>query len=194
MEIFNRVIALIFGFLILAVGVGTGLVTLLAAGPYSMTLSTGEQWTISRLAPFDQLVGVVLGVLVALVGLVLCAIEILGPPRQELLLVSRVQGHKVGLEASLVRQRVHDDVMAVPGVLDVAPSISQTRRGARLLLRLAVAPAAAVPSIVEQSVGVARTSLEEGMGLKVDQIRAIVRREPTATGKGAPESPRFSER
>jgi len=194
MEIFNRVIAMIFGLVILALGVGTALVTMLAAGPYSMTLSTGEQWTVSRLAPSDQLVGVVLGILVALVGIVLCAIEVLGPPRQHVLLATRVKGQQVGLEVSLVRQRVHDDVKAVPGVLDVAAAISQARRGVRLVLRLTVAPSATVPVIVEQAVGIARESMEVGMGLKVDSVRAIVRPEPASVGAGVQESPRFSER
>lgn len=194
MEVFNRIVALLFGVLVLAIGVGIALVTMLAAGPYSMALSSGDQWTISRLTPSDQLVGVILGVLVALVGLVLSAIEILGPPRQELLLATRVQGHSVALEVPLVRQRIHDDVMAVPGVLDVAASLAQTRRGVRLALRIALPASASVPSIVEQAVGVARDSLEAGMGLKVDTIRAVVRREPAAIGSGATEAPRFSER
>lgn len=194
MEIFNRAVALLFGFLVLATGVGIGLVTTLAAGPYSMALSTGDQWTISRLTPSDQLVGVILGVLVALIGLVLCALEILGPPREEILLATRVQGHRVALEGRLVRQRVQEDVMAVPGVLDVGASLGQSRRGVRLVLRIAVASSASVPSIVEQAVGAARTGLETGMGLKVDRIRTIVRREPDASAPVARKSPRFSER
>jgi hypothetical protein len=174
MEQLNRWLGVVFGLLLLCSGLIIALGALLVAGPYTITLSTGEQWNLSRLAPSDQIVALVIGVPILLLGTLLCALELLGPPRQRRFTVSKDAQGRVEIETASVTDRLKADLMHVPQLINVEPKVLQGPAGIDVQLGMTVAQNANVPSVVDSAVAAARATLEQELGLRVKAVHSTV--------------------
>ena len=175
MDRLNQILAALFGAVVLACGVAVSLGALFVAGPYSLTLSTGEQWTVYRLSPTDQTIGVILGLVLGLLGLFVCALIMLGSPRAARLIIRRQGPNRIAIETAAAMRQVQDAVEMVDGVVQVDVRLLAGRRAVTLMLNVLLDPAAQVSTVSATAEQCARDVLEQNVGLPVRAVSTTVR-------------------
>jgi uncharacterized alkaline shock family protein YloU len=170
----NRTVAYVAAILLIAVGLAYGIGQLALPGPYTLTASSGEQFTFTKLSPIDELVNGALALVVVLLGVLLLAAELLGPPWVTRLQVKTAAGGAATVTKTMVETRLKDVLQSVPGVSDAKPSVHVHRSKVNVDAVLHVANGTSVAGVSEAALAIVRHTLGEELGQTPGEISVTV--------------------
>ncbi len=137
-------------------------------------------------APYTQAVGIALAVLIFVLAIVLIILEIQRPALSGLR-VQQVTDGDVQVTAEAITQRLQNEILRIPEVTKVKPSVAAAKNGlVDLFLQVETTPDVSIPSKTQEIIVAARQLLEEKIGLKLGKIRVQVdhTRPPKGTAGG----------
>lgn len=182
LQVFNRMIMLLLSLAALAFGV---LVLLLLGGVLTPPqLSPGgvlfAQWHFfTQLRGTDVNAAALVGVVLALVGLLVLILELLPgrrePPR---FLVRHDARGQVSVARSSVRDLVQYEAATLPEVMETRQDVKVRRDGLHVLVRSSIAPEADAPQVGQQLQAKLRDSLQRHIGLPVAEVQVATQIEP----------------
>jgi hypothetical protein len=172
---FNRATAYALAALLLLSGGLLIASVLLLPGPYVVTAVDGEQFTFSPLSTFDKLVTAGGGLLALLAGVLLLALELLGPPTRQQLPVRTGGDGEAVIARQSVEQRLVDVLERLPGVIKAVPRLQFQRSGTAVEVQLTTDPNVPVPALCARAHTVMAETLEHDLGLQPGLLRILVR-------------------
>jgi uncharacterized alkaline shock family protein YloU len=180
MNRFNRVVMVLF--LLATIIVVT--IVLVVPRPVIEVL---QQWLWNldaNLALADPLVLLVLGVALALLVDVICAVLIwleLRRRRPGAIRVQSVSGGEAELAVDSVARRLEHSISKLDGVVSIQPHVWGRRGGVEVEFDLETSPEVDVPTKTEEICQVAREAIEDKMGLKLNRVKVNVKYTPYPT-------------
>jgi len=185
-NIFNRVLAILFGLLIVA---GATYLLLVVGGWVSP--EQFSQWSPNIVAFFqksDTLVriGSAVGcVFFALVGLLLLFLELRPDPHgsKRLLLKQDALG-SVTVAVSGVEELVSREAGRIEGVMEVTSRIKEAKDGLHILGLISVAPEASVPDLAQEFQERIKAAVQRYVGRAVTEVRVDAQLAPLNRGLG----------
>nr|BBH94978.1 hypothetical protein KTA_31770 [Thermogemmatispora argillosa] len=173
-NIFNRLLILLLSLAALVVGVAlilleAGLVTAAQVSPGGFLL---RQWEfLSHLNQADATTATLVGVGLALVGLILLIVELLPgkrPPAQ--FVIQHDSRGMVAVTRSSVNELVRYVAGTVPGILETRGAVRQEQQGLRVRVQAAIAPDVAAPEVGKTLQEKLQQTLQHHLGLPVARV------------------------
>lgn len=200
MNTFNRVVVIL---LLLATII---VVTTVLVVPRP-TIEVLRQWLWNldaNLALVDRLTLLVVGVVLALLVDVVCAVLIwleIRRRRPRAIMVQSITGGQAELTVDSIARRLEHNISQLEGVTFVKPDVWGKRGGVEVELDLETSPEIDVPTKTEEVCQVTREAVEDKMGLKLRRVRVNIKyadysTEPPAVPEHIPdltEPPMVSE-
>ena len=189
MNVFNRVA---MSFILLAFIVAMVLLSLLPR-PVIESLRYALDVADYNLNPPTQLVGAVLGLLMA-VGAFLLLVAELRPPRRQGVVVTQVAGGTAELALESISLRVKKAAESIQGVREAVPGIRSRGKAVDILLRVTSDADVDLPKKTEEIMQVVRAETESKMGIPVKSLRMTVKhavgdRRPSPPTSGSSSTP-----
>ena len=180
MNTFNRAVVVLF--LLATIIVMT--IVLVVPRPAIEVL---QQWLWNldaNLSLVDPLILLVVGVALALLVNVVCAVLIWLEFRQrrpKAIRVQSVSGGKAELAVESVARRLERNISRLDGVAFIQPNVWGKRGGVEVELNLETDPEVDVPTKTEEVCQVTREAIEDKMGLKLRKVRVNIKHAPYST-------------
>jgi len=146
-----------------------------------------QQWLWNldaNLAMADPLILLVVGVALALLVDVICAVLIwleFRRRRPKAIRVQSITGGEAELSVDSIARRLEHSISRLDGVALVQPSIRGKRDGVEVELDLETDPEVDVPTKTEEVCQVTREAIEDKMGLKLHKVRVNLHHAPYST-------------
>jgi hypothetical protein len=175
MTAFNRLTAFVLAGLLLLGGSSLITAVVYFPGPYSVTAFDGEQFSFNPLGVPDKLLTGGIGGVLLLAGLLLAALELLGPPSREQLPVRGVEHAEASIARQSVEQRLADLLESLPGVMQATPRVHFERSGTAVDANMLTDPGVAVAPLCKQAQATIAYALEHDLGLQPGPVRVHVR-------------------
>jgi hypothetical protein len=182
MNTFNRVVVILILLAIIIV------MTVVLVVPRPM-IEVVQRWLSNldaNLAPVPQPLLMIVGVALALLVDVICAVLIwleIRRRRPGAIRVQRISGGVAELTVDSVARRVEHKVSRLDGVISVKPDVIGRRGGVEVELDLEMSSEIDVPSKTEEICQVVKEAVEDKMGLKLRKVRANIKHAPYAVGR-----------
>lgn len=189
MAAFHRLTAFVLAGLLLLGGASLITAVVYFPGPYSVTAFDGEQFSFSPLAVTDKLLTGGIGGTILLAGLLLAAVELLGPPSRQQLPISGVEHADASIARQSVEQRLADILESLPGVMQATPRVHFERRGTAVDAHLLTDPTVVVATLCKQAQATIAYTLEHDLGLQPGPLRVRVRLAGRSVGKDSAAQP-----
>jgi len=170
MNVFNRIAIS----LLLVAFVGVALLISLLPKPVIGWLRYALDVADYNMDPATQLVGAILGLLMAALAVLLLVIE-LRPPARQSVVVAQVAGGIAELTNESVALRVKKVSEAIAGVRDAVPVIRSHGKAVEISLRLVTDPDIDIPQKSEEVMQAVRSETETKMGIPIKSLRITVR-------------------
>ncbi len=132
--------------------------------------------------PFLRVIG---SLAVIVISFALLLLEVRRPPRTHVV-VGEIEGAIAELSVEAIAQRLRRELLVLPEVRAVSPTIKPRRGGVDVRLDVATSPEVDVPGKAAEVGRLARESLEQRMGLKVGRLWVNIAHEPAAPAPTAP--------
>ena len=186
MNVFNRIV-MILGIFIWIVFLVVLLVVLFTQ-PQTILDLASRAVTAVEAALFDDYVFLYtwVGIAVAIAVLLILLVLELWRRRRKTVRVRQVGSADAQLSINSIAQNLRHQVGALSGVVRVKPRVISTGRSVDLILDLETSPDVHVPSKTDQACQVARTVVEEKLGVKLRKITANIRQSPVPKGAKEP--------
>lgn len=135
-----------------------------------LTLTAAER----SLDPGTQLVGAILGLVVAAAASLLLLVELM-PRKRHTVVVAQTDGDRAEVMNDSVALRVRRSAEVIPGVREVVPTIHSRGKALDVGLRLLVDTDADLPKKQEEVRQAVRAEVEARMGIQVKSVRVTFR-------------------
>jgi hypothetical protein len=185
-NVFNRLLLLLLSLVALA----TGIVLILLEGGLvtAAQISPGgflqRQWDfLSHLNQADATTTTLVGVGLALVGLILLIVELVPGKRPPAQFIIEHDAHgMVAVTRSSVNELVRHVAATVPGILETRGAVRQEQQGLRVRVQAAISPDAAAPEVGRTLQEKLQQALQHHLGLPVARVEIAT--QVAAPGRG----------
>ena len=181
MNKFNRVVVILLLLAIIIVMT----VVLVVPRPVIDALQQWLQNLNSNLARFTQPLLLIVGVILALLVDVICAVLLWLEIRRRgpsAIRVQKITGGEARLTVDSVARRLEYDVGQLDGIISIKPSILGRRGGVEVVLDLETSPEVDVPTKTEEVCQVTKEAVEDKMGLTLRKVKVNIKHTPYPAG------------
>ncbi len=188
MNAFNRVVVILF--LLATIIVMT--VVLVVPQPIIEVVQRWLENLDARLAVVPQPLLLIIGVVLALLVDVICAVIIwleLRRAKPKAVRVQKVSGGVAELTVDSIARRVEYSVSQLDDIISIKPNVLGRRGGVEVELDLEMTPDVDIPSKTEEICQVVKEVVEGKMGLKLRKVRANIQHAPYAMAPQVPSRP-----
>jgi hypothetical protein len=181
MNKFNRVVVI----LLLLATIIVMTVVLVVPRPVIEALQRWLQNLDSNLGTITQPLLLIVGVILALLVDVICAVLLWLEVRRRrpgAIRVQRISGGEARLTVDSIARRLEYDVGQLDGIISIKPNILGRRGGVEVELDLETSPEVDVPTKTEEVCQVTKEAVEDKMGLTLRKVKVNIKHTPYPVG------------
>ena len=135
---------------------------------------------------------IVLAIAIALLALLILLIFELSRRRSKTVKVRQVGSGDAQLSVVSISQNLRHQIGSLSGIVRVKPRVTSRGKAVDVVLDLETSPDVHVPSKTDQALQVARTVVEEKLGIKLRRITANIKQSPLPKTSKEPSAPTVS--
>ena len=192
MNVFNRIV-MVLGILVWLFVLALSLVVLLtqplALVDWLNQASEAVEGYLFNVLLFRYIVA---AIAIALLVLLILLIMELSRRRSKTVKVRQVGSGDAQLSVTSISQNLRHQIGSLSGVVRVKPKVTSSGKAVDVVLDLETSPDVHVPSKTDQALQVARTVVEEKLGIKLRRIRANIKQSPLPKSGAQPSAPTAS--